>query len=58
MGRRKIHAGFWRGDLKEKDSLEDLDVSEDNIKRDLRKTVGRGETGLIWFQMELSGVFI
>jgi len=22
-----MHAGFWRGDLKEKDNLEDLDLS-------------------------------
>jgi len=27
VGRRKMHAGFWRGDLKEKDNLEDLDLS-------------------------------
>ena len=27
VGRRKMHAGFWRGDLKKKDNLEDLEVS-------------------------------
>jgi hypothetical protein len=26
MGRRKMRRGFWRGNVKERDHLEDLDV--------------------------------
>jgi hypothetical protein len=38
VGRRKMHAGFWQRDPKEKDNLEDSDVSVRIIlKRILKK---------------------
>ena len=44
----ELHAGFWSGNLKERDSLEDLPVDGSIIlKRILNKQDGRTWTGLI-----------
>jgi hypothetical protein len=36
-----MHTGFWWGNLKERDHLEDLRIAEDDIKTDLQE-VGWG----------------
>jgi hypothetical protein len=37
MGKRKVHTGFWWGDLRQGDHLGDPDVDGDGIKMDLQK---------------------
>jgi len=44
-GRGEVHVGFWLGDLRERDHLENLSVDGDNIKT--KKYVGRIWTGFI-----------
>ena len=43
----KVHAGFWWGDLREIDHLEDLDVNERILKWILKKWDVEAWTGLI-----------
>jgi hypothetical protein len=46
MGREEVHTGFWWGNLREGDHLEDPGIIwEDNIKMDLREV---GWEGMDW----------
>jgi len=55
-GRGEGHIGFWWGNLRERDYLEDPGVRwEDNIKMDFQE-MGRGAwTGLIWLKIGTDG---
>jgi hypothetical protein len=44
-GRGEAYTGFWWGNLRERDHLEDAGIDEDNIKMDLQAT-GCGGDGL------------
>jgi hypothetical protein len=46
----EVHIGFLWGDLRERDHLEDMGVSGDNIKMDLQESGGKTWTGLIWLR--------
>jgi hypothetical protein len=49
MGKREVHTGFWWGDLREGDHLEDAGIDVRIIYQWIfRKWVGRLWTGLIW----------
>ena len=48
MGRRKVYARFWWGNLRERDQLEDPVVDGVNIKMDLQE-VGFG--GMVWIDL-------
>jgi hypothetical protein len=47
----EVHVGFWRGNLKESDHLEDPDVvGEESMKIDLKR-LGMTWAGLIWLRI-------
>jgi len=51
-GRGEVHTGFWCGDLKVRDHLEDPGVDRMIIlKWIFRKWDGGAWTGLIWFRI-------
>jgi hypothetical protein len=55
MGRREVHTGFWYGNLRERDHLEDKRRWEANVEVDLQE-VGKGAwTGLIWLRLGTGG---
>jgi hypothetical protein len=55
-GRGEVHKGFWWGNLRESDHLEDPDVDEMLILRCIFTKWDRGAcTGLIWLWIETSG---
>jgi hypothetical protein len=43
-----VHTGFWWGNLRERDHLEDRDVDGDNIKMDLQEG---GCGGMDWIDL-------
>ena len=51
-----MHIGFWRGNLRERDNLEDPGVRwEANIKKDLQEMGPGAWTGLIWLKIGTDG---
>jgi hypothetical protein len=55
-GKGEVCAGFWWGNLKERDHLEDLDVDGRMIlKLILKKSVSNVWAGLIWLGIGTSG---
>ena len=50
-----MRTGFWCGDLKERDHLEDLDVDERIILKGICKKWDGTRTGLIWFRIGTHG---
>jgi hypothetical protein len=56
MGKRKKHTGFWWGNLREKDHLEDPGVDVRIILRWIfRKWNGGAWIGLIWLRIGTGG---
>jgi hypothetical protein len=55
MGKREVHAGFWWGDLREGDHLEDPCVDERIILKWLFKNWDRVWTGLSWLRIGTGG---
>jgi hypothetical protein len=55
-GRGELHTGFWWGDLRERDHVEDLDVDGRSILRwVLKKWDGEAWTRLIWLRIVTGG---
>jgi hypothetical protein len=51
-----VHAGFWWGNLRERDHLEYLGVDGRVIlKRIFKKWIGEARTGLIWLRTGTGG---
>jgi hypothetical protein len=56
MGDRKVHTGFWWGDLKKTDHLEDLGVDGRIILKGIfKKDDGEAWTALIWLRIGTGG---
>jgi len=52
MGKGEIHIGFWWGNLRERDHLEDPGVTGRRLLRWIfRKWEGEAWTGLIWLRI-------
>jgi len=55
-GTREVHAGFWWGNIEERDHLECLDIDERIILTWLVNKLGGGvSTGLIWLGIGTGG---
>jgi hypothetical protein len=53
---KKVHTGFWWGDLRERDHLEDLGVDGTRIlKWIFKKCNGEARTGLVWLRIGRGG---
>jgi hypothetical protein len=51
-----LGTGFWWGDLRERDYLEDLGVDRNTVLKCIyKKWDGEAWTGLIWFRIEEYG---
>jgi len=56
-GRGEVHMGFWLGNLRERNHLEDLGVDgRMTLKWISKKWDGRACTGLIWLRMAGGGL--
>jgi len=55
MGKEELHTGFWCGDLKERDHLEDLGVDERIILKGIFNKWDGVRTGLIWLRTGTRG---
>ena len=54
-----MHAGFWRGNLRETDHLEDLGIDGRIIKLDLQEVgVVGAQTGLVWWRIGTGGTLL
>jgi hypothetical protein len=54
--RGEVHTGFWWGDLREGDHLEDPGIDgRKNIKMDLQDVGWGAWTGLIWLRIGTGG---
>jgi hypothetical protein len=49
-----MYTGFWLGNLRERDRLEDLGVNG-NIKKDLQEVGSRASAGLSWLRIGTGG---
>ena len=47
-GRGEVYTGFWQGNMRERDHLEDPGVQEENIKMDLQEL---GWGGMDWIDL-------
>jgi hypothetical protein len=55
-GTEDVHTEFWRGNLRERENLEDLDVDGRIILTlMLKRSVVRARNILIWLTIEASG---
>jgi hypothetical protein len=55
-GERKVHTGFWCGNLRERDNLEDPSIDGRIIlKLIFYKSVGQAWAVLIWLRIDTSG---
>jgi len=55
MGRGEVHTGFWWGNLRERDHLEDSGVDGKIILRWIFKKLHGGTTGLFWLRIGKCG---
>jgi hypothetical protein len=55
LSRGEVHTGFWWGDLREGDHLEDPGVDEMQILNCISKKLMGTWTGLIWLRTETGG---
>ena len=56
MGRGEVYTGFWWGNLRERDHLEDLGVDKKIILRWIfRKGDGVAQAALIWLSIRAGG---
>jgi hypothetical protein len=55
MGRGEVHTGFFLGDLKERDHLEDLGVDERIILKGICKKWDGARIRLIWLRIGTRG---
>jgi hypothetical protein len=56
LGRRVVHTGFWRGNPRERDLLDDSGIDGRIILRGIfRKWDGGAWTGLSWFRIGTVG---
>jgi hypothetical protein len=56
MGGGQMHIGFWLGNLRERDNMEDLGVDGRMILQCmLKKSFGKAWTGLSWLRIATSG---
>jgi hypothetical protein len=54
-GGEETHTGFWWGNLKERNNLEDLGLRwQDNVKMDLQDVGWEGVIGLIYLRIGTS----
>jgi hypothetical protein len=53
--RGEVHTGFWWGDLREGDHLEDPGIDERIILKWIFKKWGGAWTGLIWLRIGTGG---
>jgi hypothetical protein len=59
MGGREVHTGFWCGNLRERDNLEDPDIDGRIILKFIfYKSVGQVWTVLIWLRIDTSGMLL
>jgi hypothetical protein len=49
--REEVYTGFWRGNLRNRDHLEDAGVDERILKRIFKKCDGEAWTGLNWLRI-------
>ena len=55
-GTEEVRTGDWRGELRERDNMEDLDVDGKMILKCIfRKWDGQAWTGLIWLRIGTGG---
>jgi hypothetical protein len=55
----EVHTGFWCGNLRERDNLEDPDIDGRIIlKLIFYKSVGQVWTVLIWLRIDTSGMLL
>ena len=59
MGRREAYTGFWLGNVRERDHLEDPGVDgKDNIKMDLQEVGCRVWIGSSWLRLVTGGGYL
>jgi hypothetical protein len=55
-GKGGVHTGFWRGNLRLRDHLDDAGANGgDSIKMDLQEMRWEAQTGLIWLKIRTVG---
>jgi hypothetical protein len=51
MGAGEVHTGFWWGDMRERDHLEDLGVDGEKYLNESARTGMEAWIGLIWLRI-------